>query len=434
MQRIEDQNFLLQKSNGHKPRAAHPSVTDLAAKLQEKFTALWWDCDSSPPDLGSTYTRRDQITNEKHLKRFLEILSTELENPPQTKSLRAASQEKILSSFGGFAKAALGFQDRHLNILLSPEVTEMTVEFPAKARRFDPNISGMDISQANRNTWAMHGVQLLMGLPVALTPSVFAYSMLYPYTDNYLDDPAISSKNKRTFNQRLARRLAGESISPTYSREKIIYDLVGMIESEYDRGQYPQVFDSLLAIHHAQTKSLRLHRPDAAPFEVDVLGISIEKGGTSVMADGYLVAGDLTQAQAEFFYGYGAFLQIEDDLQDVNRDHEAGILTLFSQSAGRWPLNSLTNRTINFGFHVLETMEFFDNPKIDALKELLIFSAILLPVEAAGNAGRYYSRRYIKELEAHSPFRFGFLRKLRRNLARKETEIIALIEAYSSAG
>ena len=31
----------------------------------------------------------------------------------------------------------------------------------------------------------------LLGLPVEVTPAVFAYSMLYPYTDNYLDDPAI---------------------------------------------------------------------------------------------------------------------------------------------------------------------------------------------------------------------------------------------------
>ncbi len=434
MQRIEDHNFLLQDFNLHMPQVAHLSVPKLVAKFQEQFTALWWDCDSSLPDFGSTNTRRQQIANEKHLKKFLGILSTELENPPQTASLRAASQESIISSFGDFAKAALGFQDRHLEILLSPEITQMATEFPAQARRFDPHISGVDISQANRNAWAMHGLQLLMGLPVALTPSVFAYSMLYPYTDNYLDDPAISSADKRVFSQRLARRLAGEGVAPSNLREEAIYNLVGMIESQYDRGQYPQVFDSLLAIHRAQTKSLRLHRPDAAPFEVDVLGITIEKGGTSVLADGYLVAGDLTRAQAEFFYGYGAFLQIEDDLQDVHRDHQDGILTLFSQSARRWPLDSLTNRTFNFGFNVLETMDCFDNPRIEALKELLIFSAILLPVEAAGNAGRFYTRRYIKELEAHSPFRFASLRKLRRKLARKETEIMALIEAYSNAG
>ncbi len=34
-------------------------------------------------------------------------------------------------------------------------------------------------------------LQLLLGIPVRVTPAIFAYSMLYPYGDNCLDDPAI---------------------------------------------------------------------------------------------------------------------------------------------------------------------------------------------------------------------------------------------------
>jgi len=36
----------------------------------------------------------------------------------------------------------------------------------------------------------------------------------------------------------------------------------------------------------AQARSLKLVAPEASPFELDVVGISCEKGGTSVLADG----------------------------------------------------------------------------------------------------------------------------------------------------
>ena len=51
-----------------------------------------------------------------------------------------------------------------------------------------------------------------------------------------------------------------------------------------------------------QTRSAALLRRHAGPYEVDVLGISLEKGGTSVLADRYLVAGSLTEAQGACFF------------------------------------------------------------------------------------------------------------------------------------
>ena len=128
-----------------------------------------------------------------------------------------------------------------------------------------------------------------------------------PYTDNFLDDPAVPPEAKRAFNERLARRLDGEDLAPTGDRERAVYELVAMIERQFARARHPQVYESLSAIHRAQVRSLGLLRRAASPYEVDVLGISFEKGGISVLADGYLVAGSLTPAQVEFSVSQKSF-------------------------------------------------------------------------------------------------------------------------------
>jgi hypothetical protein len=65
---------------------------------------------------------------------------------------------------------------------------EATTAFARMARRFDPAITSAEIYQAARNVWTANFLQLLLGMPVRVTPAIFAYSMLYPYSDNYLDE------------------------------------------------------------------------------------------------------------------------------------------------------------------------------------------------------------------------------------------------------
>jgi len=406
-------------------------VPQWVKELLERFTSLWWEAGDAIPPLGPTFTRHEQSCRESHIDRFLDTLMTELERPPRTPSEYRAAQERILSVLAISARKGLGWEDRHLDVLLTGGFTQAATEFVQMARRFDPNVSGADIFQAGRNALAMNGLQLLLGLPVRLTPAIFAYSMLYPYTDNYLDDPTVSTETKRAFNERLGRRLWGEDVTPANAQERRIHDLVGMIESQFERARHPRVFECLLAIHRAQIKSVGLLCRGASPYEVDVLGISFEKGGASVLADGYLVAGSLSQVQGEFLFGWGTFLQLADDLQDVERDCQDGLLTVFSQTAGRWPLDAVTNRTFHFRARVLEGMGVFDARGTEPLKELMRSSGTMLLISAVGHAGRFYSKRYLRGLESHSPFRFSFLRKSHKRLARQRTSMMKMLEAFA---
>ena len=63
-----------------------------------------------------------------------------------------------------------------------------------------------------RNVWIMNGVQLMADVPVKITPSVFAYSMIYPYSDNFLDDPNVTEEEKQAFSKRFNQRLHGYGI------------------------------------------------------------------------------------------------------------------------------------------------------------------------------------------------------------------------------
>ncbi len=294
------------------------------------------------------------------------------------------------------------------------------------ARDFDPKLSGEDIYQAGRNAWTANSLQWLLGLPVQNTTSILAYSLLYPYSDNYLDDPAISVETKLAFNERFRRRLAGEVLAPTNAHERIIFDLVAMIEKQYSRSDYPAVFESLLDIHRAQGRSLRLLRGGAAPGEVDVLGLSFEKGGTSVLADGYLVSDSLNEAQHRFTYGHGIFAQLLDDMEDIEQDSQAGRLTIYSQPAGHWSLDGIANRTFHFGRRVLTRLNCFD---VDAsLCELIRHGADLALIDTIGRAGRYYTDGYLRELEAHSPFRFSILNQQREDFFKRHGSLGKLVE------
>ncbi len=397
--------------------------TPVAAQVQalnQRYLSLWWQCAAGALPPIDRYAPSQQQANEQKLARLLDQLIAALKRTPPDEDARQALQEQLLDTGFAFAQTALGFEKQPLDLIRSYGFIEVMQQFGRMAREFDDQISWEDVYQAGRNVMSMNFMQALLGLPVQMTPAIFAYSMLYPYTDNYLDDPAIGAETKKAFNQRFARQLQGQWVSPENAAEERIYQLVAMIEDQYPRPAYPRLHQSLLAIHQAQARSLGLVQPEASPYEIDVLGITFEKGGASVLADGYLVAGELSDDQADFMFGYGAFTQLMDDLEDIEADRKAGRLSLFSQTADHWPLDALTTRTLHFGLQVLDRMDGITVPEAMPLKAFFLKSVAPLIFASAGQAGRYYTPAYLRQIEAYMPFRFAALKKQRRKLARQQ--------------
>ncbi|MFH1198027.1 MAG: hypothetical protein V1720_20155 [bacterium] len=392
-------------------RSKVESFTDVINRYAAHFSIVWKNCTTGQQINGREYSWFEKRHRERIIKRFLNNTKEDL----HSKKSCSLSQPDISKQNQEILKTLLAdvldFNNDHVELLIENNFFETTEQFIKAARWFDNSIGTIEIFQACRNLWTMNWIQLVLGLPVKMTPSVFAYSMLYPYTDNYLDDPLIKESDKKDFNERIYLKLSGEKSRPCNQREKIIFNLIGMIEDQYDRVNYPDVFDSLIAIHSAQIKSLKLMNPLAQPTQEQLLKISLEKGGTSVLADGYLVAGDLSEEQRIFLFGYGAYLQLVDDVQDTAEDLRFGFNTVYSSVVKNQPLDNLINRTFGFGNKILENFPFNVGQRLDLIIDMMKKSGDLLLIQSVGMSKEFYTKTYFKTIQKYSPVRYSFLKK-----------------------
>lgn len=407
-----------------------PSFSSMVAALTEHYIQRWRQLDPRFPAGGRKYTLWEKFPRERRLQRYIQETIAVLKDPPRTAQAQAAARSRLEGLFSDFALHALDLEAAHLDIIRRYGFVDAALAFVQEARLYDPSISADDIYQAARNVWTMNLIQFLLGMPVRLTPSIFAYSMLYPYSDNYLDDPAVTPSLKLDFNRRFRLRLLGQRPAALNPQEEKIFNLVDKVEAEFARVRYPQVYHSLLAIHRAQEKSLGLLRGFTYLDEENVLAVSFEKGGAAVLADGYLVAGDLTPAQQEALYGYGVFTQLMDDQEDLPADLEAGQLTLFTCAVSTRRLDEVTNRTLRLGEAIMDAISAFDAPGAPAVEQFFRRSVRLLLIDAAGSLRRYYPPAYLRRLHPYLPFRFSFLARERRRLARRKLSLSSLVDAF----
>ncbi len=243
--------------------------------------------------------------------------------------------------------------------------------------------------------------------------------MLYPYTDNFLDDPNVSAEVKRDFNRRLGRWLAGEKSEPVGSHERDVLRLVELIEDEFPRTYFRGVYSSLLSIHQAQLDSLKQQNRNPAMDEREILRISIAKGGASLLADGYLAAGTASREEADFYFGYGTVLQFLDDLQDVQADGQANRSTIFTLRAETGSLDGITSRLYHFMHRVLAHSKRFASPDFDDRKDLILRNCTFLLVGAVADNSELFTPHYLEQLESRWPLDFASMERLKRLASRR---------------
>jgi len=398
-----------------------------------QYAEIWERCSIQMPEFSKAYPKEDKLQREKFLDQFLETIKAFRKDRIRGKSFTEDDQKLFLRNTRGFLRNGLDFTDGQLELIFSDEMIEITRSFVRQAKAFDAHLAFNDIFQACRNMWIMNGLQLIMGIQMQVTPSIFAYSLLYPYTDNLIDDPGIPGFEKLVFSERFRDRLSGIMLEPQNKTENAIFRLVGMIEEEYSRNDFPEVYESLLGIHDAQTNSLKLLEQKSLIGEPEILKICLAKGGASVLADGYLVAGKLTEVQRYFLFGFGAYLQLLDDIQDVEEDHAAGLMTVFSESAFRVSLDGKLNKTYWFGEHVMDSLELFDGQRIELFKSLMRRSMDLFITEAIAQVPDAYSRKYGATFERFSPFHFSYIRKRKEQFTPYNGFLLTAIEGFAFA-
>lgn len=387
--------------------------------LNSLYRNLWWESSTKVNIPISKISYIEQKENEKKLDEFVKELIDHIEKFPENISHRLKWKKVGVNLIENALLNQEIFKFGLLNEEMKDQFFDITRNFIKTSRAFDEKIPLEDIGQALRNVWIVNIFQKILGEDIKLTNSVFGYSMLYPYTDNYLDNTKIPIYDKNNFNNRFTKKLKGETIRPINKHEEQVYKLVELIENDYNRCEFPQVYDKLLLIHQAQIKSLTQQGGISIPYEKDILGISIEKGGASVLADGYLIRGSLAKDEEVFAYGYGFFLQLCDDLQDVKTDIENNHMTIMSQLASNYNLDLIASKLINLTLHVIDNAKCFNCSMENELRNLIKCNCINMIMIAIANSKEFFTKEYIKDIEEFLPFTLKYTVNIKKKLLKQ---------------
>lgn len=391
----------------------------------DHFVSIWEKSPTHFPGFNRIYSQAEKLERENNFEQIQEKLKL-LQSRSAVKKLRSSNPEsKFFPVFKSFLHDIFDFEEAHLEIILSEEFRNVSKDFFYKAREFGPELSPENIYQGLRNVWIMNGLQLMMNIPVEITPSIFAYSMIYPYSDNLLDDPNISALEKQEFSVKFNDRLHGKNPQPKNHAESQLFQLVGMFENQFNRNDFPEVYESLYAIQKGQTDSLKLLNKSGLT-NAEIRRICFEKGGTSVLADGYLVAGKLSQKEEQALIGYGIYLQLLDDIQDINEDIIARtntMCTAFKPSE----FGEFVNRTIHFGRTALDEMKCFTAPNVDVFLNLMNRSIETMIIESIGLNNSGFTENYLVEMENFSPLHFDFIRAKK---SQSKSQRFAMFKKY----
>jgi hypothetical protein len=397
--------------------------------------AEWDSCAARLVPAGPQFSPNEQQVREDEYDRTRRQVEDEAKRVRRRPEARAEAQQRIVAVFPRFASIALDLEDEAI-AMLTDGFLPIGTQFAQWARRFDPDLSMPDTIQACRNAWTVCGIQPLLGDRMRLTPAIVGYSLLYPYSDNYLDSGTLPAERKLEFSRRFRDRLCGLRIAARNRHEAVVWAMVRLIEEQFPRHLYPHVYECLLAIHQAQENSIAQLKQSRLQAAADLLHLSFAKGGTSVLADACLCHGHLNDAQARFAFDWGVLLQLGDDLQDVHEDLKSGSATLFSRAAkDGLRLDSLVTQLLAFSELVADHVDGLPDGD-PALKRLLRGSWQSLILMAVARSHRFFSRKFLGELEPLSPFRFAFQRDRNKRLSGRRGLYKVLFESFlaSDAG
>ena len=361
----------------------------------------------------------EKLINEREIKKHSEKLFKRLEpfKNMQNEQLSESDKEMITKAFKEYIlkldQKKLFFDKPFLGYFMEMGYLESTNAFIENAKAHDPDFEVIDLFQAIRNVWIMNSLQLFFGSKVAMTPSIFSYSMLYPYTDNYLDDPMISKTDKRNFNARFQMVLEGRTPENVTPKEAKIFAMIKNIEGQYDRHSNPEVFQSLLLIQDAQVSSMNQDAKTKIASDM-ILPLSFYKGGSSVLADSFLVKGKLSPEEMDFSFGYGSFLQLLDDFQDAEEDRSNHHWTLFSIKDECDIYDREVDKLLSFIYSVMNKHT-FDTDNEMLIKDVIKECTIIMVMEVIGRNPHFVSDKLYKSLESYSKVRLSFYKEFKES-------------------
>ncbi len=289
---------------------------------------------------------------------------------------------------------------------------EEIIDFLHHVREFAPELSFEDIGQAIRNYIVYVMFKEINHISTGYSSAGFGYSMLYPFTDNYIDNSSCSNMDKIEYNQLIRDKIKGNNIHPKSTHQKKTCDLLQAIASDYPRDQDDSIYHLLLMMLDAQEVSIRQqNKEDPLSYE-ERLDISIYKGGISVLIDRCLVNKELTKEDLIYYLGVGYFLQLADDLQDILEDSQKGYQTIFTVDLCSRQEEALVNKMLHFIYTIMEEYR-ADN---DSFKNFILANCYQLIHTSVIGSKEFFSSEYLKRTERYLPVTYPYFERWRKSM------------------
>lgn len=163
-------------------------LEDVLNRLKREHLEIWDDTPERFPVFHKRYSFEEQFRNEKEIGMLIETAFQHLEMQQNKDTDSLEGFKNPLTQPEDFVQRLTGVIGHNINEFYSEKIIRSSQMFLNKVKGFDPCLEVDDVYQALRNIWIMNSLQISMGLRVDCTDSMFAYSLLYPYTDNLMDN------------------------------------------------------------------------------------------------------------------------------------------------------------------------------------------------------------------------------------------------------
>lgn len=284
--------------------------------------------------------------------------------------------------------------------------------FFTKARTFSPELSFADLGQAVRNYLVFIMFKEMNHVDTSFSLPCFGYSMLYPFTDNYIDNLARSSEEKIAYNQLIRQKIKGLPVSAKSLHDTKTCQLLDFIESEYKRTESNTIYTLLLMMLEAQEMSMSQQGKNTLTQE-ERLHISVYKGGVSVLIDGFFANNNLRKEELWFYLSFGFFLQLADDLSDIEIDSQSGHQTLFTLNTSCEYTEATINKLFSFVYHIFRTYPSLN----EDFKSFLLTNCYYLILYGVTVSSKYVTPEYIDHIMKYLPVDYNFFANKIKNFS-----------------
>lgn len=378
----------------------------------DKIKNIWIEASDCFPDFLNPICRSTQAENEIFIQSVFDHLKKQLNKYPRLPFKQKKWKHKTVSMLQEVLSSETIICVHHYMDQQSIDtLQESLTQFLRHVRKFAPAMPLDGIGQAIRNYIVFTMFSEIHKLDHSFHRACFGYSMLYPFTDNYIDSHEISGKEKKQYNQLIKDKIEGRQIHPQSEHQKKTCDLLQMIELEYPRNRDLSISNLLLMMLDAQENSLLQQNGNTLLSYDERLDISLYKGGISVLIDGYFVNKELSAHDLLFYLEFGFFLQLADDLRDIHEDSIYGNQTIFTVDFDFQHQERIVNKMLHFIQIVMHSFQAENNH----FKEFILTNCYQLIFSSVTESREFFSTEYLEHLEQYLPASCSFLDNIKHD-------------------